>query len=135
ASVFTHEGDVGPTHRIGIAAQREAHVSDKDRARTGQVAVLVQPEREVCRNVPVPTAWRLVDDETTAHQLGALVRDIRVQQLFSRHELGHVGNVSVLGGHRQAIYWARSTGRQMKTASRNRLAARGGTAGFEPATP
>ena len=48
-SVFTHERDVGSTDRIGIAVQREAHISDKDRARTGQVDVLVQPEREVCQ--------------------------------------------------------------------------------------
>ena len=72
-SVFTHERDVGPTHRIGIAAQREAHVSDKDRARTGQVGVLTQPEREVRRNVPVPAARRLVHDQTTAHQLRPLI--------------------------------------------------------------
>jgi hypothetical protein len=81
-----------------MAVQREADVSDKHRARTGQVDVLVQPEREIRRKVAVPTRRRFVDDESTAHQLRALVRDIRVQQLFSRHKLGHVGNVRRLGG-------------------------------------
>jgi hypothetical protein len=65
--------------------------------------VLAQPERDVGRNVPVTADRGLVDDETTPHQLGPLIRDTRMQQLIRRHELGHFGNVSVLGGHRQAI--------------------------------
>jgi pimeloyl-ACP methyl ester carboxylesterase len=50
-SVFTHERDVGSTHRIGIAVQREAHVSDYNQSF----------RRSSLRSISAPLIRRLIE--------------------------------------------------------------------------
>jgi hypothetical protein len=61
--------------------------------------VLTQADRQTRGDVSMPAARGLAHDEATTDELRTLVRNARVQQLLSRHQQGHVGNVSGLTRH------------------------------------
>ena len=70
--------------RVRITGQSESRIAHGHHASAGQIDVASASSAEVRRDVAVPAAGWLMDDEATADQFGALVRDTGLQQLFSR---------------------------------------------------
>src|SRR4029077_11949220 len=88
--------------------QLESRTPCHDSAEVLGVDVHQQRTREAHRDLTMPETRRLPHHPHTTDELGVL-RDVWLEQFVGGHERCHGGNVSVLGGHRQAICKALST--------------------------
>ena len=104
-ALSTDEGDVRTAHSIGIARDLESRIAGHDLADSRDLHMVAELERELSGHPTMLIARWLAHDEDAAYELDPLLGNMCLQQLLSGHEArGHVGNVSVLGGHRQAIW-------------------------------